>query len=32
MNFVIINRSAALYHLGRYEACLQDVFLALRYR
>ncbi len=26
------NRSAALYHVGQYEDCLQDIALALKYR
>ncbi len=26
------NRSAALYHMGRYRECLRDVQLAIKYR
>ena len=26
------NRSACLYYKGKYEKCLQDIFLALRYK
>ncbi len=29
---VIWIRSAALYHLGYYEACIQDVDLAIKHR